>query len=304
MPIFNIRQGKLEKIRDIPFKNEKEVQDLTEGSLKDVFGLEFVRSQFELHKLRIDTLAFDNESKSFVIVEFKKDKNFSVIDQGYAYLQLLLNNKADFILEYNERKGKGLKRDDVDWSQSKVIFVSPQFTNYQKQAINFRDLPIELYEVAKYDNGVMSFNQLKSPETSESINLVSRGSSIVREVSKEIRVYTEKDHLSGMPDEIKEFYEDIKTRILNIGDGIEVRPKKYYIGFIAATNFVDVHIQKGQIKLWLNMDKGEMDDPRKMARDVSNVGHWGNGQYEIALKVGDDLDYLATLIKQSYVKNK
>jgi len=304
MPIFNIRQNKLEKIRETPFKNEKEIQSLTEGSLKDVLGLELVRSEFELHKLRIDTLAFDNESMSFVIIEFKKDKNFSVIDQGYAYLQLLLNNKADFILEYNEHKGKSLKRDDVDWSQSKVIFVSPQFTNYQKQAINFRDLPIELYEVAKYDNGITSFNQLKSAETSESINVVSRGSSVVREVSKEIRVYTEEDHLSGMPDEIKEFYEEVKTRILNIGDGVEVRPKKYYIGFIAATNFVDAHVQKAQVKLWLNMSKGELDDPRKMARDVSNVGHWGNGQYEIPLKVGDDLDYLMTLVKQSHAKNK
>jgi predicted transport protein len=304
MPIFNIRQNKLEKVREIPFKNEKEIQSLVEESLKDVLGLEFVRSEFELHKLRIDTLAFDNESKAFVIIEFKKDKNFSVIDQGYAYLQLLLNNKADFILEYNEHRGKGLKRDDVDWSQSKVIFISTQFTNYQKQAINFRDLPIELYEVAKYDNGLVSINQLKSAEISESINVVSHGSSVVREVSKEIKVYTEEDHLSGMLEEIREFYEDVKTRILNIGDGIEVRPKKYYIGFIAATNFVDVHVQKGQIKLWLNMNKGELDDPRKMARDVSNVGHWGNGQYEIPLKIGDDLDYLMTLIKQSHAKNK
>lgn len=304
MPIFNIRQNKLEKVREIPFKNEKEIQSLVEESLKDVLGLEFVRSEFELHKLRIDTLAFDNESKAFVIIEFKKDKNFSVIDQGYAYLQLLLNNKADFILEYNEHRGKGLKRDDVDWSQSKVIFISTQFTNYQKQAINFRDLPIELYEVAKYDNGLVSINQLKSAEISESINVVSRGSSVVREVSKEIKVYTEEDHLSGMLEEIREFYEDVKTRILNIGDGIEVRPKKYYIGFIAATNFVDAHVQKAQVKLWLNMSKGELDDPRKMARDVSNVGHWGNGQYEIPLKIGDDLDYLMTLIKQSHAKNK
>ena len=52
------------------------------------------------------------------------------------------------------------------------------------------------------------------------------------------------------------------------------------------------------------MSKGELDDPRKMARDVSNVGHWGNGQYEIPLKVGDDLDYLMTLVKQSHAKNK
>lgn len=304
MPIFNIKQNKLEKIKEISFKNEKEIQNLTEGNLKDVFGLEFIRSQFELNKLRIDMLAFDNGSKSFVIIEFKKDKNFSIIDQGYAYLQLLLNNKADFILEYNERKDKGLKREDVDWSQSKVIFVSPQFTNYQKQAINFRDLPIELYEVAKYESGIMSFSQLRSPETSESINVVSRGSSVVREVSKEIKVYTEEEHLSNMPEDIKEFYEDIKGRILNIDDHIEVRPKKYYIGFIVATNFVDILVQKSQIKLWLNMNKGELDDPRKIARDVSAIGHWGNGQYELALKTGDDLDYLMTLVKQSYMKNK
>jgi hypothetical protein len=47
--------------------------------------------------------------------------------------------------------------------------VSPQFTKYQRQAINFRDLPIELWEVSKFANGTLLFNQLKSPETSESI---------------------------------------------------------------------------------------------------------------------------------------
>jgi len=303
MPIFTIKQNHLEKVKEVFFRNEKEIQTLTEGSLQNIFGIEFVRSQFELHNLRIDTLAYDNESKSFVVIEFKKEKNFSVIDQGYAYLQLLLNNKADFILEYNERKGKGLKRDDVEWSQSRVIFISPQFTNYQKQAINFRDLPIELWEVVKHENGIVSFTQLKSPETSESINVVSRGSSVVREVSKEIKVYTEDDHLGAIPEEIKSLYDDLKSRILNLGDNVEVKPRKYYIGFKSSTNFTDLLLQKSQIKLWLNLAKGELDDPRKMARDVSNVGHWGNGQYEIGIKPGDDLDYLITLIKQSYEKS-
>jgi hypothetical protein len=58
----------------------------------------------------------------------------------------MLNNKADFILEYNENCKDTLKRDDIDWSQSKVIFVSPSFTTYQKEAINFKDLPIELWK--------------------------------------------------------------------------------------------------------------------------------------------------------------
>ena len=304
MPLFSIKANKLERIKEVPFKSErKDIQRTTESSLKEVFGFEFVKSELERGNLRIDTLAFDNENKSFVIIEYKIDQSFSVIDQGYAYLGLLLNNKAEFILEYNESKGQSLKRDDVDWSQSKVIFVSPQFTKYQKQAINFRDLPIELWEVSKFANETLLFNQLKSPETSESITKVSPRSDIVQKVSREIKVYTEEDHLSGLPNETIELYETLKERVLRLGDNIEVRPRKLYIGFVAGTNFVDVHPQKSQLKLWINLSKGELDDPKNMARDVSEVGHWGNGDYQVLVESSEKLDYLMTLIKQSYAKH-
>lgn len=81
------------------------MQKLTQANLQQIFGLDLVRSEFELQGLRIDTLAFDKDSKGFVIIEYKKDRNISVVDQGMAYLNLMLNNKADFILEYNDRLG-------------------------------------------------------------------------------------------------------------------------------------------------------------------------------------------------------
>jgi predicted transport protein len=304
MPLFSIKNDKLERVKEVPFKSERtDIQHLAESSLKEVFGYEFVKSELVLGTLRIDTLAFDTENKSFVIIEFKIDQSFSVIDQGYAYLALLLNNKAEFILEYNECKSQSLKRDDVDWSQSKVIFVSPQFTKYQKQAINFRDLPIELWEVSKFENETLLFNQLKSPETSESINKISSRSEIVQKVSREIKVYTEEDHLNGLPNETVELYQALKERILALGDSIEVRPRKLYIGFVAGTNFVDVHHQKNQLKLWINLPKGALDDPKKMARDVSEVGHWGNGDYQVLVESNEEFDYLMTLIKQSFAKH-
>ena len=304
MPLFSIKNDKLERIKEAPFKSErKDIQRITESSLKEVFGYEFIKSEVTLGNLRIDTLAFDAENKSFVIIEYKIDQSFSVIDQGYAYLGLLLNNKADFILEYNESKGGSLKRDDVDWSQSKVIFVSPQFTKYQKQAINFRDLPIELWEISKFANGTLLFNQLKSPETSESITKISPRSEIVQKVSREIKVYTEEDHLNGLPNETIELYQALKERILALGDNIEIRPRKLYIGFVAGSNFVDVHPQRTQLKLWINLPKGELDDPKNMARDVSEVGHWGNGDYQVLVESSENLDYLMTLIKQSFAKH-
>src|SRR5690606_26022941 len=109
--------------------------------------LEFIKSEFTIKNNRIDTLAFDPESQAFVIIEYKRERNYSVIDQGVSYLNLMLDYKADFIVEYNESQSKQLKRQDVDWSQSRIIFVSPSFTDFQKQSTNFKDLGIELWEI-------------------------------------------------------------------------------------------------------------------------------------------------------------
>ena len=40
-----------------------------------------------------------------------------------------------------------------------------------------------------------------------------------------------------------------------------------------------------------------------MARDVSKVGHWGNGDYEVILKDAQDIGYINSLIRQSYENN-
>jgi RecB family endonuclease NucS len=57
------------------------MQKITEDNLESVFGLEFIKTEFQLNNLRIDTLAFDNESNSFVIIEYKRGNSYSVIDQ-------------------------------------------------------------------------------------------------------------------------------------------------------------------------------------------------------------------------------
>jgi predicted transport protein len=304
MPIFKIENNEnLEQIKELPFKLEKEIQDLTEKNIKGIFGFEFVRSEFALNNFRIDTLAFDKDASSFVIIEYKRDKNFSVIDQGYAYLSLMLNNKADFILEYNENNKDTLKRDDIDWSQSRVLFISPSFTAYQKEAINFKDLPIELWEIKRYNNKTVNYNQIQTSGSQESVKTISRKDDNIEKVTREIKVYSEEEHLEKATEETKELYERVKSSILNL-DSLEIKPKKFYVAFVSSSNVVDVHVQKNGLKLWLNIQKGQLDDPKGMARDVSSVGHWGNGDYEIQIKTDEDIEYMMSLIKQSLKKNK
>ena len=74
MSLYNINNSKLEPIRKVEFKYERDLQKLTEDNLEELFGLKFVATEFQLDNLRIDTLAFNEQTKSFVIIEYKRGK--------------------------------------------------------------------------------------------------------------------------------------------------------------------------------------------------------------------------------------
>jgi len=299
MPIYKVEKDKLTHIREQKIEFERDIQQLTEKNLDTLLGLEFVSTEFSLHQLRIDTLAYDKENSAFVIIEYKRDRSFSVIDQGYAYLALMLNNKADFILEYNEKTGGNLKRDDVDWSQTRVLFFANSFTSYQMNAINFRDLPIELWEVKIYDNNTILYNQLLAQEAKESIKTVSKNKTI-SSVSKEVKVYNVEDHLVGVEESTKNLFYGLKEKIFSIKDDIEERPKQNYIAYRTQQAFAYVHLQKNRIKIHLIISKDKLNDPKNISRDVTNIGHHGGGVTEIYLDKEEDLNYIFSLIEQSY----
>jgi len=301
MPIYQNTKSKLSTIKEKPFKLEKEIQNLFESNLESIMGLQMVKSEFTIKNKRIDTLGYDKESKAFIIIEYKRGKNDSVVDQGMGYLSLMLENKADFIIEYNETQKKTLKRTDVDWSQSRVVFVSQSFNDKQRLATNFKDLGIELWEVKQYENNTVSINSIKKSKSAESIKPLTERNQEFKAVQDEIKVYTEEDHLAGKSDEVIELYEAFKSAILNLSDEIEIEAKKKYVAFKKDKNITDISVQNKQIKLHINLKRGELDDHDLLglARDMSNVGHWGNGDYEIIVKDTKHIEYIMSLVKQA-----
>jgi predicted transport protein len=301
MKLFRLNKTNLNEVEQIPFKLERDIQNLVEVNTESVFNLKFIKSELTVDKYRIDTLCFDEENNSFVIVEYKKGNSYSVIDQGYTYLQLLLNNKSDFLLVLSQHFNKVLRMEDVDWSQSRIIFVSPSYNSYQKDSVNFKDLPFELWEIKRYSNDTVVLNQHRSnsKESIETLN-PNTSNSTISQVSREVKVYSEDKHLGHGSNEINEIYLKIKERVLDLGSDVEVVPRKEYIGFKRGSNFVDIEFQKKQLKIFINMKFGSIPDPMNISRDVSKIGHYGNGGYEIKVNGETDLDYLMVMIKQSY----
>ncbi|HQS25069.1 MAG TPA: DUF5655 domain-containing protein [Sediminibacterium sp.] len=300
MALFINQTGKLNEVKEKPFKLERDIQKLFEANLYQIMGLELVKSEFAIKNKRIDTLAYDVQASAFIIIEYKRDKNISVVDQGFTYLSLMLENKADFIVEYNESLKRNLKREEVDWSQTRVAFVSTNFTDNQIQATNFKDIAIELWEVKQFENDTIIINPVKKSNGAESIKPLTQNKEAFKKVTEEIKVYTEEEHLSKTSESIAELYEKFRQGILQLSDEIEIKPKKLEIGFRKDNKgFADICILKNTLKIWINLRKGKLDDPKHLTEDVSEKGHWGNGDYQIQVDTDKDLEYIMSLIKQA-----
>ena len=297
MQLYQTQAQTLLELTEDPFRLEREIQSLFESNLYSFTGLEFIKSEFTIKNNRIDTLAFDPESQAFVIIEYKRERNYSVIDQGVSYLNLMLDYKADFIVEYNESQSKQLKRQDVDWSQSRIIFVSPSFTDFQKQSTNFKDFSIELWEIKRYQGGIISVNPLQKTKSAPSIKQVQKmGSEEIKKIAKEIQTYDEAYHLADKSDDIKELYEQFRDSILNLAPDIEMNIRKNYIAFKCKnSNLLYAHFFKDFIRFDISEQRKKLiDDPRNFFKDVVD------GNY-FAVKVNDseNIEYILSLIKQT-----
>ena len=297
MSLYQIENNKLKPIKKVIFKYEKDLQKLTEQNLETLFNLEFVETEFSVDNLRIDTLAYNKETNSFVIIEYKRDKNYSVIDQGYSYLSILLNNKAEFVLKYNENLNENLKKTDVDWSQTIVMFIAPSFTPYQLKSVDFNDLAFELWEVSKFNNNTVLFDKVNVSENKASIKTLNKRDN---KVTKEIKKYNESSHLRKKPKRVKEIYEKIKENISGYDD-IEMIILKHYIAVkMNKKNVCEIALFKNHLKIWIDLDFKNINDPLNKVTDVSNIGHWGTGDCNIIINEIDEVPYFMELFEQSY----
>lgn len=289
------------KLKKIDFKDEKELQTYVEKNMQAILGYQFIATEFSIDNYRIDSLAYDKENKSFVIIEYKNIKNNSLVDQGYSYLALMLKRKEAFVLKYNNITKSNLEIKNIEWSQSRIVFIAPFFTERQIVATEFQGMPFDLIKAIKYEKDIVEFDKLsKNPNLKE--NVAPKGEEM-QQVRKEIKVYTEDYHLDKTTKELKELYQKLKEEILNLGD-ISIEYKKNYIAFKGSTNIVDAEIFRSKIQLFINMKPGTLKDPMNIARDMWKKGHHGNGDYGVEIKKEEDIENVLPLIKQSLKINK
>ncbi len=298
--LFDFNNETVSEVKELAFKSEKELQVLCEKNLLQFINLDFIETEFVVADFRLDTVAFDKESNAFIIIEYKNHKNISVIDQGYTYLATMLNHKADFVLKYNIRFNLNKNINDFDWSQSKVIFISPNFNKYQINSINFKDLPIELWKIKQYQNKTILLEQIVSAVSNESIKDIAPvlDIDVNYNVSKETKIYSENELTKNISDNILDIYYDLKEYILGLDDSISLKPTKLYISFNRGRkSIISIKLQKKSLVLWINTMPNMLNDPSGLIKDVTNIGHHGNGNSQININDTQNIGYIKDLLK-------
>jgi predicted transport protein len=303
MPLYQLNSGKANQIKQLSFPKERGLQLIFEANLEPLLGVRFVASEFttgDRQRGRIDTLGLDQDG-SPVIIEYKKASNDNVINQGLFYLDWLINHKGDFTLIAQKTLGKNI---EIDWSRPRLILIAESFSEYDKFAVNQIGANMELWTFRRYGDDLLHLETIYVADAPREKHKKTEKKAISKEVGKEeeIQVYTLEDHLKGKSEEICNLYQELREQIFNLAEdgAIIEKANKHYMVYKHGKNFCEIWIQNSQLKIWLDISITDLNDPFKLAKDVSKIGHWGTGDVEVNISDSDDLTKVMDLISQSY----
>lgn len=188
------------------------------------------------------------------------------------------------------------------------------YTTKRDMENGFRDSPIKfnqsLRNVDKWDENAIKERAKKLSDIAlsvwESSKLTDEVLATYRPDSIVKSAYSINDYpyLSPTNDsfvkEVRTLFDALQKEILAIDSVVTQEYLKQYIAFKAETNFVDVVPQAKRLRLSLNMPYAEINDPKQICKDITNLGRWGNGDVEIGFYDIKELSYIMSLVRQSF----
>lgn len=312
MPLFEISSQKLSLIEHTNFSLEKNLQTLIEKNLQTVFNCRFVASEFPTgyqHSGRIDTLAL-SEDDNPVIIEYKKVESSELINQSLYYLAWLRDHQGDFERAVQKELGHST---EVDWSETRVICIAPNYKKYDLYAVQVMGANIELWSYHLFENKHLYLEKvLQTDYASERIDIdeedignknpvmVAAGKKAA--LTRATGVYNFEQHLDGKNEDIRDLMLSFQEFILGIDSSIQEVPKKNYIAYKISQNIVCAEVLTQQILLFLKLKPREIENLPKNSRDMTGIHHHGTGDFEIIIKSDEDLEAAKPFIEMAYHK--
>jgi len=278
---------------------KKNFKTLVESNLKEIFNCRFVASEFSTgpaHGGRIDTLAL-SEDDNPVIIEYKVRGSPQLINQSLYYLSWSHDHRSDY--EIAVQKALSENNITIDWSSIRVICIAPDYKKYDLHAVEVMGSNIGLWQYRYFDNGTLLFEEVfKKSLISTNIGEVTEGKNpkMVEAgkkaaITRQTGVHTIEEHMKKINKKKLHLVQELEEFILSLDEFVEEAPKKNYIAYKLSQNFVCMEIHKSQILLFLKINPRDLPSLPEIARDVTNIGHYGTSDLELRVSEEDDIPF-------------
>jgi predicted transport protein len=307
MPLFTVSKDRLAPVSRINFPSEKSLQELIEENLDTVFKCRRIATEFPTgarHAGRIDTLGL-SEDNNPVIIEYKKVESSQLITQSLFYLDWILDHQGDFQVAAQKALGPKI---EVDWSDVRVICISPNYSKYDLHAASVLREKLELWVYRLYSNNVLSLEQVLQDEEDgasraesppgKSAVMVAAGKKAA--ITRATASYTFDQHVAGKPPAIRDLFLAVNDFVTGLDSLIEVAPKKLYVAYRVSQNILCMEVQQKKILLYLKLDPKKVSGPKGISRDASEIGHFGTGDLEITVSTPAHLELAKPFIEMAY----
>ena len=270
------------------FKKEYYLQRITNKNLRQLFDLKFITAEFQLNDLRFDGLAYDEKTKSFVIIEYKNKKDLDVLNQGQTYYNLLQENRDKYINRYNDEFDTDLKENDFEFEKTRVMIISTEFTKEQIEKSENPEYPFELYLATLYkcddENGCITYEKINSDFIKRlDIKL------------KDLKI-SQEELLEDKSSEMIDLYTFLKDQILNEFDDVSLHFQVNQFSFRVNDNLICVVI-------FLKSSFSIILYGKDLKNDV-NIAKTKDNNYKIKYESDDDFDYFLNLFRQAYEQKR
>jgi predicted transport protein len=294
--LFRFSDSAVEQLPGGAVALERSLQVIFERNLETLLGVRFLASEFPTNEGgRMDTIGID-ENNSPVIIEYKRDRNENVINQGLYYLNWLMGHRKDLEWLVMERFGKETAS-LVDWTGPRLICIAGDFTKYDEHAVQQMDRNIMLIRYRRFEADLLLLEQLTATSAKPPAIVVDAAGIPVRTKYKTVTA-----HLEAAPQDLAERYQRLADQIMALGDDVQLKTTDFYIAFRRIKNFacVEIRNQAKKLLVFVKVNPDQVVLEEGFTRDVRKIGHFGTGDLEITIMNDGDLDRARPLLEQAY----
>lgn len=286
MPVFQIRNGKAQRLDVVEFPLERALQRFFEDNLEELLGVRLVASEYEISSKsgRIDTFGIDENNRP-VIIEYKLGiAGDEVLAQGLSYQKWLNNNRKHFNLLVKEKLNT-----EVDWQLIRLIFIAKDFGSRIRDAVE-DDKGVVLVRYALNQNELVVLDKISGQFNWDRKNISSNVQQVLSEDIERYLVLTKQ--------ELHEPFRHLRNKLLQLSGTEEIPQKKVGITYYKTQAIARFEFRKSRIDLLLKTG-AVSDDPDHRLEDITSY-KWGF-PFLFKISAPEHVEYAFNLIQAAYL---